>query len=263
MDLREIPQGEFVRHPWELARAQFFCGLLCEHVAAGEAVRILDVGAGDGYLARCALKRLPAGSSICCVDINYTQTELERRNAEAPPGLSFAREPLGGSFDWLMLLDVLEHIEDDLGSLRALVAGALRAGGRALISVPAWPALYVRHDVALGHHRRYRPEHLTTLVTASGLSIEERGGLYSSLLVMRALEKLLERARSIDSRPANGQAADTISTDLGEWRLGPLVTNAVKGLLVLDQTLGRALGRSNLQLPGLSVWTLARKPVLR
>ena len=52
------------------------------------------------------------------------------------------------------MLDVLEHIEDDAGALAA-ARDALAPGGRLLLTVPAMPCLWSRHDEANCHFRRY------------------------------------------------------------------------------------------------------------
>ncbi len=60
--------------------------------------------------------------------------------------------------DLILLLDVLEHIEEDT-SFFAQMADALRPGGYLLITVPAGMELWSPHDVTFGHFRRYsRPE---------------------------------------------------------------------------------------------------------
>src|SRR5690606_16385204 len=69
MDLCEVPTTGFVRHPWERARLDFFHGLLRDHVELGAVRRILDVGSGDGWLARQLLERLPAHASMTCFDV--------------------------------------------------------------------------------------------------------------------------------------------------------------------------------------------------
>ena len=51
MDLSELPDREFLRHPWELARARFFAGELRRSGLLSGPQRLLDVGAGDGWFA--------------------------------------------------------------------------------------------------------------------------------------------------------------------------------------------------------------------
>ena len=56
-----------------------------------------------------------------------------------------------------MLLDVLEHIENDKEFL-ILIKKKLKINGRLLITVPAFEKLWSSEDDAAGHFRRYTIE---------------------------------------------------------------------------------------------------------
>lgn len=73
-------------------------------------------------------------------------------------------------FDLVVLTDVLEHIDDDSGSLRALYA-RLKPGGRLLITVPAFPFMWSHHDETHHHKRRYRRQNLVDVVSGAGFSV--------------------------------------------------------------------------------------------
>jgi SAM-dependent methyltransferase len=258
MDLREVPGTRRVsRHPWEITRARFFSALLRE--ACPSPVRVLDAGAGDGYLARRALACLPDGSEVHCYDPAYTDVQLRDLGADAPACVRFSRELPDASFDVVLALDVVEHVPDDRAFLAQLVRRALCREGRALVSVPAWMSLFSRHDVELGHHRRYRPGELRALLEHCDLAVERTGGLFHSLLVPRALAKLSERARGVRSRPAPGAVAAHADTGLSRWRGGPYVGGAVCAALAVDTWVSRAAERAGVPVPGLSVWALARR----
>jgi SAM-dependent methyltransferase len=258
MDLRELPDFTRVsRHPWELARARFFSGLVARTHGGG--LRVLDVGGGDGFVGRALLARLAAGSEVYCYDPSYAEAHLRRVAAGAPAALHFDRERPAGPFDLVLLLDVVEHVADDAAFLSDVVGGAVRRGGEVLVSVPAWMALYTSHDVELGHYRRYRPAELRALLARCGLAIERTGGLFHSLLLPRALAKLGERARGVRSRPALEALGAHADTAVGSWRAGAFVTGAVCAGLAVDGWLSRASARAQVAVPGLSVWALARK----
>ena len=65
--------------------------------------------------------------------------------------------------DFIVMHDVLEHIEDDAAAATALHA-LLKPGGVAVISVPAYQWLFGHHDVQLGHYRRYTRRSLLTVL---------------------------------------------------------------------------------------------------
>jgi SAM-dependent methyltransferase len=98
-----------------------------------------------------------------------------------------------GTFDAVLLADVLEHVDDDRGFLSDLVA-RLRPGAVLLITVPANPWLYGPHDVALGHRRRYALDDLRRLW--AGLAVEERftSSFNTVLLPAIAASRLIQKS---------------------------------------------------------------------
>ena len=68
--------------------------------------------------------------------------------------------------------NVLEHIEDHVGALRAAHT-LVRPGGRVVILVPAFEFAMSRFDRRIGHFRRYRKKELVDVMTAAGLEVLE------------------------------------------------------------------------------------------
>jgi SAM-dependent methyltransferase len=68
-----------------------------------------------------------------------------------------------GSYDTVVLLNVLEHIADDRQALRDIFE-ALAPGGKVVVWVPAFEALYGKFDQRIGHYRRYRREELLAVL---------------------------------------------------------------------------------------------------
>jgi SAM-dependent methyltransferase len=266
MDLREMPQSHEShprgaprsRHPWEQSRARFFRERLAPHLRPG--VRVVDIGAGDGYLAASLLPRLQPGGQVVCFDTGYSDEHLARFSADAPVGLHFTRERPEPGAEIVLLLDVLEHVADDRGFLVDVVDNLLAPGGVLLASVPAHPALFTHHDLVLGHRRRYRPGDLLRLMRDAGLAVEVNAGLFHSLLPVRVLQKLGERVRGIEARPSFDIVPDHADTGLTAWNRGPWLSNAILAALSLDHRLSAACANRGIVLPGLSVWALAQKP---
>jgi SAM-dependent methyltransferase len=256
MDLRERPSGVPMRHPWETVRARFFTRLLADQLGRGPALDVLDVGAGDGFMAATLLPVLPRGSSITCYDPEYTDDHLQALGAAAPAGLRYERICPEREFDLIVLLDVLEHVPDDRELLRDLVQRCLRPGGLVVVSVPAHRSLFTRHDVILGHHRRYSSLELLSVVEDARLRPRQSGSLFGSLLVPRAVAKAVELARGIVSRPVDGQLPERVSTGVSAWSHGAVVTRALCGALELDARMSRLAARYTVPTTGLSVWAL-------
>jgi SAM-dependent methyltransferase len=246
VDLRERHTDSARRHPWEVVRSGFFRSLVSDHVDLQACARVLDIGAGDGWFADQLRSHLSPHSEIICWDVNYSANDLA---APSPAGLQRTTEAPAGTFDLVLLLDVLEHIADDAGFLEDQVTPRLHAGSVLLVSVPAYQALFSEHDNALGHERRYHPRALRRLL-AERYGIVERGGLFISLLPLRGVSKIAERL------PPRRTAAQ--SAGIGDWRGGRVLTRALVGALAADAQACRWMARRGVVVPGLSTWAVCR-----
>lgn len=145
----------------------FFRPYLHGHVA--------EIGAGIGSFSRLVLplvERLdliePSTNLVAALEGRFAgETKatimpltLETYLPTVPPG----------ALDGAILINVLEHIEDDAGML-AHLAATLRPGGYLMLFVPAMPFLYSRMDRLVGHYRRYRRPELVDKVAAAGLRL--------------------------------------------------------------------------------------------
>jgi SAM-dependent methyltransferase len=244
MDLSERRARQERRHPWETERARFFAREA--RLLAGGPARVLDVGSGDGFFAEKLVEALGDGTEVTCVDAAYTDADLAE---ELPAGLSRARAlPSEAAFDGLVLLDVLEHVEDDGAFLRSALR-LVRPGGWALVSVPAWQSLFSRHDERLLHFRRYRPSAGRRLLEEGGLRIERSGGLFASLVPPRVAQKALQVA-GLGSEPR----------DLGQWTGGALKTGALGAVLRADAAACGGASKLGIEVPGTSWWAACRVP---
>ena len=134
---------------------------------------VLEVGAGLGEFAA----QLTGLDRHVVTDLDPHAVEaLANRFADRPEVrarvLDLAAEDpaldLGGPVDSVLAINVLEHIEDDRGTLRAL-SGLVRPGGTVVMWVPGYMQLYGDFDRAVGHVRRYTPRTLTASFVAAGL----------------------------------------------------------------------------------------------
>jgi SAM-dependent methyltransferase len=139
--------------------------------------RMLDIGAGIGtFVAQLA----PTCELVVAVEPDATDADVLRRRFEGDAkvrveerdAISIAAADLGGPFDAAICFNVLEHIEDDVGALRA-IASQLAPGGRLCLLVPAHPALYGTTDRNVGHVRRYDRATLRAQLRAAELNVFE------------------------------------------------------------------------------------------
>jgi SAM-dependent methyltransferase len=134
---------------------------------------VAEVGAGTGsfstLLLGSGIERLTAFEPS--QNMYPLLAEAVRLHARATAVQDyFGKESGGRSYDAIVYVNVMEHIEDDAGEL-ANVRRALALNGHLLIFVPALPWLYSDLDRQLGHFRRYTKSGLVDLVQRAGLSV--------------------------------------------------------------------------------------------
>jgi SAM-dependent methyltransferase len=155
-------------HWWFVARRK-----ILDRVVAGLGLpagsRILEAGCGTGG----NLHMLARHGEVFAFDVSETARRLAAEWGTAqiaegflPDGIPFD----GEAFELVVLLDVLEHIEDDGAALRALRT-RLKPGGRLLITVPALPSLWSCHDERHQHYRRYRKAELAAKLRGAGYEL--------------------------------------------------------------------------------------------
>ncbi|MFK8103391.1 MAG: methyltransferase [Saprospiraceae bacterium] len=145
--------------------------------------RILEIGSGIGNISAFYLRDKRA-LHLSDIRDNYCEFLQEQFGAaESLEGIvnldlvdpDFDRKYAAHfeSFDGLFALNVVEHIEDDQLAI-ANAKKLLKKGGRMVILVPAFQALYNHFDTALEHYRRYNKKRLARLFEVNGLQIERK-----------------------------------------------------------------------------------------
>ena len=97
-----------------------------------------------------------------------------------------------GSFDVVLALDVLEHVERDQDALRSLVDLA-RPGGYVVITVPGHPVLFGQHDRRFSHVRRYSRSGIKGLLAGTGCELSYFTAFNTILGPIAVTLRLLER----------------------------------------------------------------------
>lgn|SRR5574337_490750 len=204
MDVKELSQisGPPEEH-WYYA-AKF--DLLAATVGAFGARRVADIGAGSGVFARLLLER-GACEEATCVDPAYEADRDETINGRL---LQFRRAPDRRDFDLILLMDVLEHVDDDV-ALLAEAAALAKPGTPVFITVPAFEFLWSAHDVFLEHRRRYTADRLARVIAEAKLKVDRVRYFYATILPPVAVVRMLTRKRNpgegSDLRPAPAPVA--------------------------------------------------------
>jgi SAM-dependent methyltransferase len=246
MDLVEHQGARSIRHPWETARLKIVKGLIEKLPEAPATLRVLDVGAGDGFAINALTEQLHFAQATA-QDSNYSAEWLQQLQGGAVRFVKELTDLQGSNFDLALFLDVIEHVADDAALLRDATT-LLRPQGWVLITVPAFNSLFSEHDRLLKHHRRYSRRQLLATVAQADLACVDSGYFFFSLLAPRLLRLVGERFLKV------GAAAN-----LGQWQAGPGVTALVTGALAIDDGICRSTRALGLTLPGLSCWALCQK----
>jgi SAM-dependent methyltransferase len=158
------------------------------------AAPVLEVGAGHGTFT----ESLVAFGPVTAVEPGeYAAGLLAGRFADDPRVTSVAGVvadvPTSPAFASAVMINVLEHIDDDQGVLRE-IGDRLEPGACLTIWVPAFQLLYSPFDAKLGHVRRYRKRDVERDVRRAGYEVVDSRyvnmpGWFSWLLLVRILRQ--------------------------------------------------------------------------
>lgn len=196
---------------------------------------VLDVGAGSGFFTRHLLNAGRAERGVC-VDPGYLENRNEMENGKP---LDFCRSGEGISADLVLLMDVLEHVDDDVSLLTPYVQHA-PSNAEFIISVPAFSFLWSGHDVFLEHRRRYTLKQIEAVAHQSGLIVERGFYAFAPVFPIAATLRLLENK--------------TVSAQSQLKRHHPLINAGLAALCALETP----FVRTN-TIAGLSAFCCARK----
>ena len=221
--LREVEN----RHFWFVGRRQVVLSALRRAVSDLASRRLFDVGCGSGGLLTFLSRSGVTVAGAC--DVYPESLRLVRVQLAVPLVLvdEGRRLPLGRGYDLLGMFDVLEHIDDDVGALRAL-RESLAPGGALVLTVPAHQWLYDEMDEIAFHRRRYERAGLRRALEESGFEVRLLSHFMSPLVpilvLMRSAGRRLHggRSRALERRRA-------------EFRVVPGVNALMQGVLALER----------------------------
>ena len=137
---------------------------------------IVEVGAGTGSFSTLLLETQPDSLSVVEPSAMFDVLSAKFGSRDGPTKVRLFHDLFSnaaynirkdGPPDSILYVNVLEHIEDDIGELR-IVHETLAKVGKVILFVPALPLLFSRHDRQIGHFRRYRRSELKEKCEAAG-----------------------------------------------------------------------------------------------
>lgn len=178
-------------HWWYRARREILAALIARKIDLPDDARILEIGCGTGH----NLQMLARFGTVDGIEIDgaaraVASKRLGRAIGDAPlPSLTGVEDR---KYDLVAILDVIEHVEEDVESLRN-IARKLKPGGRILITVPAHQWMWSAHDVVNHHKRRYTKRSLKIALSEAGLRIHLVTYFNSLLFPLAAAARLAGR----------------------------------------------------------------------
>jgi SAM-dependent methyltransferase len=179
-------------HWWFVARRMIIAKLMQRQLRGRRDAQILEAGCGSGG-------NLAMLAQFGQVDaFEYDGQARDAAKAKSGLDIRFGALPAELPFDdrcydVIGLFDVLEHVEADTASLAALGA-RLTKGGKILVTVPAFPTLWSRHDERHHHFRRYTRASLAEVAREAGLRVSYSSYfnffLFPAAVTTRAIKRL-------------------------------------------------------------------------
>lgn len=141
--------------------------LINNSIGSNADTRILEFGAGTGFLLEIFADKFGRSPEACEIDLNLVKV-IEKKGFKCFHDLSAINE----KYQVIYTSNVLEHIEDDVSILKDL-GTILLDDGKLVIYVPAVPLLFSGLDEAVGHYRRYRKSELIEKLESAGFRVED------------------------------------------------------------------------------------------
>ena len=161
----------------EIAALTNYYDWILEVFGADVGRSVLEVGPGYGNFAGLMAGR---GKAYLGVDTDGGVIDRLKQAFQGRPGAEFERADVtdegwirraeARGFDTVVLMNVLEHLDDPVRLLKALLRAA--PGAKLIILVPAFQALYGKMDEQAGHFKRYIRPMLRSELEAAGASVE-------------------------------------------------------------------------------------------
>ena len=248
MDLKEKTQNEN-RHPWELSRTKNLLHIIKKCLLDKNNVKIADIGAGDMYFDKQLVEKLKDENItpiIFAIDKEYSKQISHEKEIIMLNDIQILEKE---SMDCIIMMDVLEHIEDDSKFLE-LVLDRLKENGVLIVTVPAFQSLFSFHDTFLLHFRRYQYEKLQNLLLRNKFEVIHSHYFYTTLYLARWLQLKLEKVW-----PSKR------TTGIGMWKYSQanLITKSFASILNADFCFNGIFSKIGVRLPGLSLLAVVKK----
>src|SRR5215510_9972963 len=196
------------RHWWFVARKAIVLGLLDRYLPMSSQRVVFDAGCGTGGL----LEDLQRYGKVVAADFSEEAVKFCKLRGYTICQCSVLKTPFpADSFDCIVGLDVIEHLDEDLVALQELYR-ICKTGRYLCLTVPAFQFLWSSHDELNHHKRRYSKPQLEVQLRSAGFQVLRCTYFNSFLFPFILLGRLFSRGGGEEPGP--------------EWRIPSRALNA-------------------------------------
>lgn len=245
MDIKENNNlaTNITRHFWEIARLKIIQRIITDKIDTPQSV--IDIGCGDCFVLQSLSQQYP-NTHFIGIDTALTDKMIDDINKSTDnKKISIHRKLHTNQInkaDLVLMLDVLEHIEDEENFLRSLHK-IMHQDTKIIITVPAFQKLFTYHDQYLKHFRRYNRKQLVNMLEKSEFKVTISGYFFCSLIPFRIIEKL----RHVKTSPEKNLHV-----------ANKFINNLLTIFLYVDATISYMLSNKKIYIPGLSCFAIAK-----
>ena len=251
MDLTEFERlfdkKKYKRHPWEISRKKVLFKLLSASEIKFPIKRIVDIGGGDAYIINEIFMNNLA-SEYVTIDTAYTPEIISQLKTNYGKNAIHYVQNLADYFNFFptdenvlfLCMDVLEHLESESDILKHFTTN----NNYFLFAVPAFQSIFSKHDVLLGHYRRYNLQELKKVLHQYQFQIIDNGYYFSSLLWVRWIESIFDKNKK---------------ATIDNWTGNAFKSKLIVAVLQLDFAFTKLVQKIGINIYGLSCYCICKK----
>ena len=193
------------KHWWFVTKKNIVLDVIDRHINKSADTKVLDIGCGSGLM----LNALEDVGQTFGMDMSDEAISFSKEIFNGDVGKGFLPDHIPyeeNFFNLIIALDVIEHVDRDIDSLRAM-RSRLVSGGKAVITVPAYMFLWSKFDELNEHKRRYTLTELNTKLVQAGFTVEKISYfntlLFPIVFAVRMLNNVLQRDGASDVEMPN------------------------------------------------------------
>ena len=177
-------------HWWFVARRDVIQSFIKMQMPQSSTGKVLEIGCGvGGNVGLLSQSGQYRGIDMHKPAIDYCSEKYPQFEFQCTRVEDIPQEFNSNKFDSIYILDVLEHIDDQVAILKS-AQNYLTQSGKILVTVPAFEFLWSPHDEFVHHVRRYTKAGLKKVLEDSGYKVERISYFNSILFPLALIQRL-------------------------------------------------------------------------